>query len=259
MKLKDKIAIIAGAGTGSGRAGALLFSKEGAKVVVGDTDLENGKETVNMVEYQGGEAVFVQIDPGKVDDIRKLIDSTVDAYGKIDILWNLAGMPGPGLLEDTEEAEYIRSWEVNCKGGFFAAKFAVPHMKKAGGGSIVFTGSIAGLRGSPISVSYSSFKGAVVSLTWALALHLGPQNIRVNCICPGLVESPFGRLFFGPSNAPGAETWGKAMQDFGQKSPMGRIAKPVDIANAALFLASDEAAYVNGVILPVDGGTIVRF
>lgn len=258
MRLKDKVAIITAAGSGAGRAGAVIFSREGAKVVVGDIDPKGGKETVKMVKDKGGEAIFVQIDVGKVADVRRLIDTTVDTYGKINILWNHAGIPGPGLLEETEEAEFIRSFDVNLKGGFFAVKFVAPHMKKAGSGSIILTASIAALRGSPYSASYSSFKGAVVTLTWTMAVYLGRHNIRVNCICPGLIDSPMARVFLNRSGSMSPEAVEKAVQDYGKnKSPMGRIAKPEDIANAALFLASDEAAYVNGVVLPVDGGNIV--
>jgi NAD(P)-dependent dehydrogenase (short-subunit alcohol dehydrogenase family) len=258
MRLNKKVAVITAGGSGSGRAGALIFSREGAKVVVGDIDAAAGKETVEMVRDQGGESIYIQMDAGKVEDNRRLIDAAVHDYGKVDILWNHAGIPGPGLLEETEEADFVRSWEVNCKGGFFAAKFAAPHMKKTGGGSIIFTGSTAGLRGGP-SPGYASFKGAVVALTWSLAGYLGPYNIRVNCICPGLIDSPMGRVFLDRKGLLEPEALEKKMQDFGKSAPLGRMAKPEDVANTVLFLASDEGSYLNGIVVPVDGGTIVRF
>lgn len=259
MRLKDKITIITGAGSGSGRAGALVFSREGAKVVVGDIDAKAGEETANMVKSRGGDAIFVQIDAGKVIDMKRLIDTAVDTYGKLHILWNHAGIPGPGTLEDTDEAGFDRAINVNCKGGFFATKFAVPHMKDAGGGSIIFTSSISALRASPWSPAYSMTKGGFISLTMSLAAYLGPDNIRTNCICPGIIDSPMARVFVDRSGSMSKDKVEGAVGSFGERVPMGRIATPDDIANAALFLASDEAAYVNGVIFPVDGGTIVRY
>jgi NAD(P)-dependent dehydrogenase (short-subunit alcohol dehydrogenase family) len=254
MRLKDKVAIITAAGSGAGRAGAVIFAKEGAKVVVGDIDPEGGKETVKMIKDGGGEATFVEMDVGKIDHVRRLIDTTADTYGKINILWNHAGVPGPSRLEDTKEVDLDRSWDINYKGGFFAVKFVAPHMKKAGGGSIIFTGSVGAFRGTAASASYPSFKGAVVSLTWTLAVTLAPHNIRVNCICPGFIESPMGRVFVNRSGSLAPEAVDKVIQDLAKKSPMGRNARPEDIGKVALFLASDDAAYVNGVILPVDGG-----
>ena len=149
MRLKDKVAIITAAGSGSGRAGAVLFAREGAKVVVGDIDPKGGQETVKRVKGAGGEAVFVPVDCSKVVDMRKLIDATFQAYGRLDILWNHAGIPGPGTLETTEEEAFDRAMAINFKGCFFATKFAVPHLKQAGGGAVLFTSSVSGLRASP--------------------------------------------------------------------------------------------------------------
>ncbi len=167
MRLRDKVAIISAAGSGTGRAGALLFAREGAKVIVGDIDPKGGEETVQMITGEGGEASFVQTDVAKVEDVRKLVEAAVDLYGKLNILWNHAGIPGPGKLEDTEEAEFDRTMTINLKGGFFATKFAVPHMKKAGGGSILFTGSVMALRASPHSPSYSMTRVDLFLLPYA--------------------------------------------------------------------------------------------
>lgn len=259
MRLKDKVAVITAAGSGAGRAGSLLFAKEGAKVIVGDIDAKAGEETVGMVKSQRGEATFVQIDAGKVGDMKRLIDTTVGTYGTVHILWNHAGIPGPGKLEDTEEADFDKAFNVNCKGGFFATQFAVPHMRKAGGGSIIFTASVSALRASPWSPAYAMYKGGLIPLTMSLAVYLGPDNIRTNCICPGLIDSPMARVFVDRSGSMPKDQVEKTVSGFKERVPLGRIAKPEDIANAALFLASDEAAYVNGVILPVDGGTILRY
>ena len=259
MRLKDKVAVITAAGSGAGRAGSLLFAKEGAKVIVGDIDPKGGEETVSMVKNQGGEAVFVQIDAGKVDDMKQLIDTTVSTYGTLQILWNHAGIPGPGKLEDTEEADFDQSFNINCKGGYFATKFAVPHMRKAGGGAILFTASVSALRASPWSPSYAMYKGGLIPLTMSLAAYLGPDKIRTNCICPGMIDSPMARVFVDRSGSMPKDKLEETIYGFKERVPVGRIATPEDIANAALFLASDEASYVNGVIFPVDGGTMVRF
>jgi NAD(P)-dependent dehydrogenase (short-subunit alcohol dehydrogenase family) len=259
MRLKDKVAVITAAGSGVGRAGSILFAKEGAKIIVGDIDPKGGEETVRMVESNGGEAAFVKIDAGKVDDMKQLIDTTVNTYGTLQILWNHAGIPGPGKLEDTEEDEFDRAFNINCKGGFFATKFAVPHMRKAGGGSIIFTASASALRASPWSPVYAMNKGALIPLTMSLAAYLGPDKIRTNCICPGLIDSPMARVFVDRSGSMPKDKLEKTVHGFKDKVPLGRISTPEDIAHAALYLASDEASYVNGVIFPVDGGTIVRY
>ena len=259
MKFKDKVTVITAAGSGAGRAGAIEFSKEGAKVVVGDIDPKGGEETVQLVKDQGGEATFVQIDAGKVEDMRRLIDTTVDLYGALNILWNHAGIPGPGIIEDTDETEFDKAFNVNCKGGFFATKFAIPHLRKAGGGSIIFTASISALRASPWSPAYAMNKGGLIPLTMSLAAYLGPDNIRTNCICPGLIDTPMARVFVDRSGSMPKEELEKTVGGFSEKVPIGRNATPEEIANAALFLGSEEASFINGVILPVDGGLIVGF
>jgi NAD(P)-dependent dehydrogenase (short-subunit alcohol dehydrogenase family) len=145
MRLKDKVAIITAAGSGAGRCGALIFAREGAKVIAGDIDPKGGEETVKMIRDAGGEASFVHTDVGKVEDVRNLVETAVGLYGKLNILWNHAGIPGPGTLEATEEAAFDRAMAINVKGGFFATKFAVPHMKKARSGSVLFTASVSAL------------------------------------------------------------------------------------------------------------------
>lgn len=256
MRLKDKVAIITAAGSGAGRAGAMIFAREGAKVVVGDIDPKAGEETVKLVKNGGGEAIFVRVDCGKVEEMRKMIDATIKAYGKIHILWNHAGIPGPGALEETEEEEFDKAMAVNVKGGFFATKLAVPHMKKAGGGSIIFTASVSALRASAWSPSYSLAKGGLIPFTMSLAVALGPHNIRVNCICPGSIDTPMLRVFIDRSGKLKGAALEEAVKERSKKSPLMRAARPEEIANVALFFASDESSYVNGVALPVDGGRI---
>lgn len=258
MRLQDKIAIITASGSGSGRAGALLFAREGARVVVADIDPQMGQETVDLIKSEGGQALFVRVDCGRVDDMGRLIETAVEAYGGLNILWNHAGIPGPGTIEDTEEEAFDRSLSVNVKGGFFATKYAIPHLKKAGGGAILFTSSISALRASPWSVSYSLAKGGLISLVMALAVYLGPHNIRTNCLCPAGIDTPMLRVFTNRTGSLSEEAVEKAILGFAEKSPLGRLASPEDLAQAALFLVSDQASYLNGIILPIDGGKILR-
>jgi NAD(P)-dependent dehydrogenase (short-subunit alcohol dehydrogenase family) len=258
MRLRDKVAIITAAGSGVGHAGALLFAREGAKVIAGDIDPKGGAETVRIIKDAGGEVSFVKTDVGKVEDVRKLVETAVDIYGKLNILWNHAGIPGPGTLEVTEEVEFDRAMAINVKGGFFATKFAVPLMKKAGSGSIIFTASVSALRASPNSPSYSLTKGGLIPLTLSLAVSLGPYNIRTNCICPAPIYTPMLSVFLDRAGSKGNEFVENAIKALEEKVPMGRLAKAEDVAYAALFLASDDACYINGVILPVDGGWIAR-
>ena len=259
MKLKDKVAVITAAGSGSGRAGAVLFSQEGAKIVVGDIDAKGGKETVDLVKKAGGEAVFVPVDCGKVADMRTLIDVTMKTYGRLNILWNHAGTPGPGTLETTEEEDFDRAMDINVKGCFFATKFAVPHIKESGGGAILFTSSVAGLRASPRSPSYSLAKGGLVTLSMSLAVYLAPHNIRVNCICPGSIDSPMLRVFIDRSGKLKGEAMENTVREYAKTSPLGRMAKPEEIAKLPLFLASDDSSFITGTSVPIDGGKIAKF
>jgi NAD(P)-dependent dehydrogenase (short-subunit alcohol dehydrogenase family) len=259
MRLKNKVAVITAGGSGSGRAGALVFAGEGAKVIVGDIDPQGGEETIRMVKSAGGEASFIRVDCGKVEDMRRLIAAAIQIYGRLNILWNHAGIPGPGILEATEEEDFDRAMAVNIKGGFFATKFAVPHLKEAGGGSIIFTASVSALRASPWSPSYSLAKGGIITLAMSLAVYLGPHNIRTNCLCPAGIDTPMLRVFTDRAGSMKKEELDRAIQGLADKSPIRRLALPQDIAYAALFLASDESEYINGVAIPIDGGKIARY
>jgi NAD(P)-dependent dehydrogenase (short-subunit alcohol dehydrogenase family) len=258
MRLKDKVAIITAGGSGVGRAGTVIFAREGAKVVVADIDPEGGKESVGIVKDAGGEAFFVQTDVTRVEQVKNMVETAAKVYGKLDILWNHAGIPGPGSLESTEEEEFDRTLSLNVKGGFFATKYAVPHMIKTGGGSILFTASISALRASPTSPTYALSKGALVPLTMSLAASLGPHKIRTNCICPGPIHTPMLEGFLNRGGVTDPEFMENVIKMAEQKCPLGRLTYAEDVAYAALYLASDEAAYVNGVIFPVDGGMIVK-
>lgn len=252
MRLRDKVSIITGAGSGIGRASALLFAREGACVVVADIDRAGGEETVNLIKQDGGQATFVQVDVSRVADMEKMIKVAVKSYGKLNILFNNAGMPGPIGIEKVTEAEWDNSMAVLSKGPFFACKFAIPEMRKVGGGSIIFTTSTSGVVGSNVSPTYSMGKGAIALLAKSLAKQLGPEGIRVNCLCPGPTETGFAGKFFAPYH----QDPGEMLKRFKVTVPLGRRATPEEQANAALFLASDESSYVTGVTLNVDGGQL---
>lgn len=255
-RLEDKVAVITAAGSGIGRATAILFAQAGAKVVVSDIDQDKGEDTVKAISGAGGEAIFVKADAAKVSDMEDMIKAAVGAYKKLNILFNNAGMPGAFKLEGVSENDWQKCIEVNTKGAFFATKFAAPEMRKTGGGSVIFTASTAGLFGSSFSPVYSLAKGGIVNLTRALALLLAPENIRVNCVCPSLVDTPMAPGFMGPGTAEDK----RATQEMFLKSavPMGRIAQPEEVGKAVLFLASDDASFVTGAALPVDGGFTAR-
>ncbi len=250
MRLKNKVAIITGAGSGIGRASACLFAKEGAKVVVADIDDKNGEDTVNNIISNGNKAIFIHADVSKASDFDNLAKITLSTFGKIDILFNNAGIAYKGVeAENIEESLWDRIYAVNVKSIFLSVKYVVPEMKKNGGGSIINTGSISGLRPRPFSLPYSSSKGAVITLTKGLALELAPNNIRVNCINPVVTDTPMAKEL--SSGAGNSEQYDRELL---KTIPIGRIAKPEDIAYGALYLASDESSMVTGDCLNVDGG-----
>jgi 3-oxoacyl-[acyl-carrier protein] reductase len=249
MKLLNKVSLITGAGSGMGRASALLFSAEGAKVSVADIDKKSGEQTADLIKQKGGEAIFIQADVAKAADVERMITTTVKTYGRLDILFNNAGLPMSFTpIEEVEEELWDRIMNVNVKSIFLSAKYAVPHMKKQGGGAIVNTASIIGIRARPKMSAYTASKGAAIMLTKQLAIELAPFRIRVNCVNPVATETPMLAQFIG-----------KGDLEEGRKSyiasiPLGRLAQPEDIARAALYLVSDDASIVTGACLDVDGG-----
>jgi 3-oxoacyl-[acyl-carrier protein] reductase len=249
MKLSNKVAIITGSGSGIGRASAVLFSREGARVCVTDIDKEGGQETVDLIKQKGSDAVFVHADITKASDAERMIKRAQDQYGRLDILFNNAGIGMPFIpIEEIEENFWHRIMDVNAKGIFLGCKYAVPIMKRQGGGVIINTASISGVRPRPGLSAYSASKGAAILLTKALAIELAPFRIRVNCINPVVVDSPFLTKSFDISKLDEVK---KAMVS---TIPLGRLGQTEDIANAALYLASDESSMVTGLSLDVDGG-----
>lgn len=245
MRLKNKVAIITGAGGGIGRATALLFAEEGAKIVVADCVFEAGNQTVSLIKENKGEATFVEIDVTKASDAERMVRRTLDEYGKLDILFNNAGTGGAfAPVIDYPEDDWDRVISVNLKGVFLCSKYSLRAMLEAGKGVIINNASAAGLVGVRLIAGYSASKGGVVQLTKTMALEYASKNIRVNCICPGLVNTP---LLFGIGE--------EAIRNLSKKAqPLGRLCEPEEIARAALYLASDESSFVTGAVLVVDGG-----
>jgi 3-oxoacyl-[acyl-carrier protein] reductase len=246
MRLPNKIALITGAGSGMGRASAILFAEEGAKIAVADIDRKGGQQTVELIKQKGGDAIFVETDVSKASDVERMIKTTVDHFGRLDILFNNAGLPMlPTPVEDIKEEQWDKVMAVNVKGIFLGCKYAIPVLKRQGGGAIINTASISGVRPRPGQSAYSTSKGAAIILTKALAVELASHKIRVNCINPVATETPMlPKLGATPEAAKGIVA----------TIPIGRMAQAKDIAYAALYLASDEAYMVTGVGLDVDGG-----
>lgn len=249
MRLKDKVAIITGAGSGIGEATALLFAEEGARVVVADIDAEAGSKTVAQIREKRGEATFVHADISKESDAKNITDEAVKVYGRVDILVNNAAAFVLRGLEATVE-EWHRSLGTNVIGTALVSRFASEQMKKNGGGSVVNISSQSAFFAQSGFVTYSSTKAAIVHMTRLMALDLAPARIRVNTVCPGTI------LTRATLNHIAKE--GLTLEQFeaieGPKSILGRVGKPREIAHAILFLASDEASFITAACLLADGG-----
>lgn len=253
MRLLNKVAIVTGGNSGIGRATAIRFALEGAKVVIGAKDMDKGREVVDFIKKNGGKAVFVKTDVASEVSVKNLVDFTVKLFGKVDIMFNNAGVELAKPVTETTEEELNNILNVNLKGVFYGCKYAIPYMIKNGGGSIVNTASSAAIVGSPNLAAYSASKGGVVSLTKEMAIDYAGRGIRVNCICPGAIMTPMIERFIKKSPNP-EET----KKNIDEMHPIGRIGKPEEIANAVLFLASDESSFVTGHSLIVDGGLTAR-
>ncbi|MCL5075713.1 MAG: SDR family oxidoreductase [Chloroflexi bacterium] len=249
MRLKDKVAIITGAGSGIGRATALLFAREGAKVVVADLAQVMGEETVRAIRGEGGEAIFVQVDVSRAADAERMVGAAIASYGRLDILFNNAGINLLGRVTETTEEDWDKVIAVNLKGVFLCSKYALLEMIKQGSGVIINASSAAGIVGLRNLAAYTASKGGVLQLTKNMALDYAPYNIRINALCPGVIETPMTEQVI-ESQADPAE----ARRFYERNRPLGRMGRPEEVAYAALYLASAEASYVTGAALPVDGG-----
>src|SRR5713101_5871674 len=245
--LAGKVALVTGAGSGIGRASALAFSREGAKVIVADVVVEGGEETVSMIKKTGGEALFVRADVSKATEVATLISTAVATYGRLDCAHNNAGIEGAAAttVECTEE-----SWDhiitINLKGVWLCMKYEIPQMLKQGAGAIVNTSSGAGLIGLPRSGAYVASKHGVVGLTKTAALEYAKAGIRVNAVCPGVIDTPM------------VQRIPELIEAFTAAEPIGRLGKPEEIAEAVVWLCSDAASFVTGHAMAVDGGYVAQ-
>ena len=247
-RLEGKSVVITGAGSGIGRAASLLFTKEGAKLIAVDRT-EAVKDTVDQIRKAGGTAEAVMADAGSEKDVIAFIDKAVSAHGKLDAIWANAGIGG-GLIPIADQT--VDHWQevlrVNLIGPFLAVKYAMPHMIRQGHGSIVCTASVAGLKSGASGHPYAASKAGVISLVQTTAYSLSGTGVRINAICPGLIETGMTKPVFDRAKQRGTQ------DKIGQLNPLKRPGQPHELAAMGLFLASDEASYVNGQAIPVDGG-----
>jgi NAD(P)-dependent dehydrogenase (short-subunit alcohol dehydrogenase family) len=248
-RFANKKVFISGGATGIGEAAVLLFAQQGAIVTIFDRDIENGEKCLQKILDGGGRGIFISGNLIYPEEIEKAIDQSLKTYGGIDILINNAGVESPYSVHEMPIEEWDRVMAVNLRGMYLMAKAVIPIMKKSGGGAIINTASISGLLGWPISAAYCASKGGVIQLTKQMAVDYAQDNIRVNCIAPGTTLTPLIERIFQQESEPE-----KAKQQISQMHPLGRFAQPEEIAQAILFLASEDASFITGAVLPVDGG-----
>jgi NAD(P)-dependent dehydrogenase (short-subunit alcohol dehydrogenase family) len=251
MRLEGKVALITGGTSGIGAATAILFAKEGAAVAITGRNSERGEQIVKDIVATGGDALFVRSDVCVAADCKRAVDKTLERFGKIDVLFNNAGVFHPRTIPECTEEEWDDTIDSSLKGAFLMSKYALPSMIEQGSGSIIHTSSGWGILGGDKAAAYCAAKGGLIVMAKAMAIDHGPQGIRVNCVCPGDVLTPML-----PDDA---AKRGMAWEDYEKGAadrPLGRIGVVEDIANAVLFLASDEASFVTGESLVVDGGGV---
>jgi NAD(P)-dependent dehydrogenase (short-subunit alcohol dehydrogenase family) len=249
-RLADKVVIITGGNSGIGRASAVRFAQEGAKVVIGARNVETGESVVHEIKEEGkGEALFVETDVSKPMDVENLIKTAVASYGRLDVLYGNSGVKYVGTAPETSLETWQRIMDVNLSGNFYLVKYGIPELVKYGGKSIILTSSELGVVGAKDLVAYCTAKGGIVNMVRALAVDCAPMGIRVNCLAPGPIETPMMRDWINASEDP------KAIEEL-QTRPilLGRIGKPEEIAEVALFLASEASSFLTGSIVVADGG-----
>jgi NAD(P)-dependent dehydrogenase (short-subunit alcohol dehydrogenase family) len=249
MRLANKVALITGGTSGIGDATAILFAREGASVALSGRNQERGQQVRDTILRNGGKAIFIKADVRQAEDCRRAVDETLSAFGQLDILFNNAGVFYAHTVIDCSEKEWDEQLDVNLKGTFLMSQFALPEMIRRGSGVIINNSSGWGIAGGDSAVAYCASKGGIVLLTKAMAIDHGRQGIRVNCICPGDVDTPML-----PADA---RMRGLKWQDYlagCANRPLGRIGTPDEIAKAVLFLASDDSSFMTGAALVVDGG-----
>ena len=246
MRLEGKTAIVTGGANGIGKKTAEIFAEEGAKVVIADFDVESGQKAADEINEKFGNALFVEVDVSDIESSKNLIDKTVEEFGKLDVLVNNAGITADGFLTKMDEKQWDRVIDINLKGVFNCSKFAAEHMMENGEGVILNASSVVGLYGNIGQTNYAATKFGVIGLTKTWAKELAPKGVRVNAVAPGYTNTAMMETV--PQ---------KVLDSLINKTPVKRLGEVEDIANAYLFLASDEASFINGTILNVDGGLVI--
>lgn len=253
MLLKDKVAIVTGAASGIGKATAITFGREGAKVMCADVNGDGAEAVARTIADTGGEAASIRADVVVEDEVKEMVSATVARWGRLDVLYNNAGIGVGNPVTQVTIEEWDRTIDINLRGVFLGTKYAILEMLKTGGGAIVNTASDAGLMGTPMLSAYCASKGGVVMFTKATAVEWARMGIRVNCVCPGVIRTPILDPMLQMAKAAGVpeeQVWAR----MGKAHPIGRVGNPEEVAEAVTWLASDRASFVTGVAMPVDGG-----
>ncbi|MER3447110.1 MAG: short chain dehydrogenase [Candidatus Dadabacteria bacterium] len=254
MKLKNKVALITGGSLGIGKATAFLFAKEGAKVIITGRTEKTLKQAVEEAGKEGLKIDYLVSNVAKEEDCKAAVDYAINKYGRIDILFNNAGVLPLGVTHETPTEDWDNVFNINVRGTYLMSKYTIPHMLKQGKGCIVNNSSVLGLKAIPGAAAYNASKGAVTQLTRSMALEYADKGIRVNGICPGTIVTPMVESFL--NEVPSTEEFLKSLQPIYQS--LGRFGKPEEIAHAVLFLCDDDVAFMTGTMLSVDGGWIAR-
>ena len=253
MEFEGKVAVITGAGMGMGKAIAIAFAEEGASIVVVDVNIDTGQETVKTIQNKGGRAIFIQADVSNASDAQQIAVDTISSFERIDVLVNNAGIQHYGSVIETTEEEWDQVLGVNLKSIFLCSKYCIPEIQKQGSGSVINIASVQGIASQKRVCPYSASKGGAISLTRNMAIDFAADNIRVNCVCPGSIDTPLLRA--------AAELTGnsqQAIQEWADAHVLKRVGQPEEVAQVVLFLASNKASFITGAAYVVDGGLITQ-
>ena len=254
MQLANRVALVTGAGIGIGRATVMLLAQEGARVVVQDVNADIAEETAQLINHAGGEAVSIGGDVTSNANAEAMVKRAVDSYGRLDVLFNNAGIWRGGTILDISEEDWDQTMSVNVKGIYLVSRYAVQQMMRQESGSIINAASVAALRGSPMSAAYHASKGAVLLLTKCMAIDFGRYGIRVNCICPGIIDTQMADQLLTYRSLGDDDRKQALIETYEERHPLGRFGQPAEVAKVVLFLASDESSFVSGAAWSVDGG-----